>query len=396
MVNGINNRQALWVVFLSMAGFAVHFAALAGEVPQLAVIKSDVQTRFSNGGWKYDRYKDLPSLDAKSRMTIADLEGPGVIRHVHVTRHAPEERASRGVVLEIRFDDADQPAVMCPLADFFGDGCNGRSMDFTSLFIECAPWNYNCYFAMPFKRRAQVVLRNDTDKDIMNYSYVEWESLPEWNDEWGYFHATYSRKCFQLTKQTDEVFFEVKGKGHVIGRQFSVVTDEPIFRAYNVVMEGNNEVDVDGRRRAIDYLGTECSFGFCWGFRSPFAGLRCGMTLVQQPKANANGPAAALNRLSVYRFHDQMPIRFNRSLKWHVNWQHERFFTARPEWAEAVEKGGCWVDYATVHYWYQTTPGGFQHTPLPPVADRRKPMLRPVAATTEATSEEAAKDGDAP
>ena len=63
---------------------------------------------------------------------------------------------------------------------------------------------------------------------------------------------------------------------------------------------------------------------------------------------------------------------FNKSL----NWQEERFFTARPEWDKALERGGCWVDYATVHYWYQTTPGGFEHAKLRPFADRQKPMRR--------------------
>ena len=76
-----------------------------------------------------------------------------------------------------------------------------------------------------------MILRNDTDKDIMNYTYVEWDSVPEWKDEWGYFHATYARKRFQLTKETDETLFEVNGDRQVIGRQFSMVTDEPIFRA---------------------------------------------------------------------------------------------------------------------------------------------------------------------
>ena len=71
---------------------------------------------------------------------------------------------SRGVVLEIYFDGAKTAAVICPLADFFGDGCGGESMYFSSKFIECAPWSYNCYFPMPFKESARVVLRNDTDK----------------------------------------------------------------------------------------------------------------------------------------------------------------------------------------------------------------------------------------
>lgn len=112
-------------------------------------------------------------MDAHLRMTVADSKGPGIIRHLHVTRHDPEQLMSRGVVLISFFDDAKQPAVMCPLADFFGDGCGGDSMNFSSKFIECAPWSYNCYFPMPFKKRAKVILCNDTDKDIMDYRFVD-------------------------------------------------------------------------------------------------------------------------------------------------------------------------------------------------------------------------------
>jgi hypothetical protein len=119
------------------------------------------------------------------------------------------------------------------------------------------PWSYNCYFTMPFKTRARVLLRNDTDRNLMDYSYVEWENLPQWDDRLGYFHATYRRDCFQLTKTTDHMFFEVEGAGHVLGRQYSVVTDEPGFTNFHMVMEGNNEVDIDGQPRRVDYLGSE-------------------------------------------------------------------------------------------------------------------------------------------
>ena len=125
-----------------------------------------------------------------------------------------------------------------------------------------------------------------------------------------------------------ETFFEVQGTGHVIGRQFSIATDEPLFRAFQFVMEGNNEIDVDGRQRQLDYLGTECSFGFCWGFRNAFAGLRCGMTLVKNATGKPEEAAPGVNLLSAYRFHDHMPIRFNKALRWHINWKHERFFAA--------------------------------------------------------------------
>jgi hypothetical protein len=71
---------------------------------------------------------------------------------------------------------------------------------------------------------------------------------------------------------------EVAGTGHLIGRQYSVVTDEPIFRSFTCVMEGNNEVDIDSQPRKLDYLGTEDSFTFSWGFQRTFAGLRAGLT----------------------------------------------------------------------------------------------------------------------
>jgi len=332
----------------------------------IAKIQKDRTTGFSNAGWCYDRYANLKPLKAHTQITVADIKGPGIIKHIHTTRHQPKDVLSRGIAIEIWFDDAEEPAVMCPLADFFGDGCNGNSMYFTSNLVECAPWSYNCYFPMPFKSRARVILRNGSDKNAMNYSYVEWETLPKWNDDFGYFHATYRRKCFQVTKNTDEMFFEIKGAGHIIGRQFSVVTDEPLFKGFAFVMEGNNEVDIDGRERAIDYLGTEDSFTFSWGFQTTFAGLRAGMPLVDKGKTN---------RLSIYRFHDHMPIRFNKSLSWHINWSYERMFTKRAEWPKAVANDGCWVDYATVYYWYQDTPGGYKHESLRPVAERAKVML---------------------
>ncbi|MGQ9592872.1 MAG: DUF2961 domain-containing protein, partial [Planctomycetota bacterium] len=282
----------------------------------IAEIRRGVRTGFSNAGWAYDRYADLPKLDAGKRMVVADIEGPGAIRHIHTTRHQPKDLFARGIVLEIWFDGAETPAVLSPLADFFGDGCNGEAQDFSSLFVECAPWSYNAYFPMPFRERARVILRNDTDRDAMNYSYVEWEPLPRWSPALGYFHATYRRKCFQLAPETRETFFEVRGAGHLVGRQWSVLTDEPLFRAFNFVMEGNNEVDIDGRERA---------------------------------------------------------------LAWRIDWSHERHFTANPAWPKAVARRGCWVDYATVSYWYQDSPGGYEHEPLPPPEERRRTIARPAA-----------------
>ncbi len=369
--------RSVWLLVLCGPTIRLSYSQQAAQSTvgtDLATIRSDVTTGFSNAGWKYDRYSDLPSLDAGRHMVVADLKGPGIIRHFHTTRHQNAVETARGVVLEIYFDDAEQPAVHCPLSDFFGDGCNGKSMYFSTPLIECAPWSYNCYIPMPFAQRARVILRNDTPKDIMNYSYVEWEPLPAWNESLGYFHATWSRKLFQLSKESRVEFFRTNGTGHLLGRQFSVATDEPLFRGFNIVMEGNNEVEIDGQERTLDYLGTEDSFTFSWGFQNTFVGLHAGMPFVS---------AADPSLLSIYRFHDHQPIRFGKQLSWVINWQQEKYFTALPIWPERVAAEGCWVQYDSVFYWYQTDPAGYQHESLPPLEKRQLPLTRSSVPETD-------------
>ena len=356
-------------------------SASGNDMMNLALIKKEVKTGFSNGGWEADRYKDMETLDAHKSIVIADVKGPGVIRHIHTTRHYQRNVSTRGVVLLIYFDGSDEPAVHCPLGDFFGDGGNGKSMDFSTPLIECAPGSYNTYIPMPFKTSAKVVLRNDTDIDLDNYSYVEWEPLAQWYPQLGYFHATYQRQAFQLDQDTRVTFFHTTGSGHLLGRQFTVATDEPLFKNFHFVMEGNNEVDIDGQERRLDYLGSEDSFTFSWGFQSTFAGCRAGMPLVR---------TGDLNLLSIYRFHDHMPIRFTKELTWSINWKHE--FWKTPQWLKPIrqrrQQGGCWVDYASVFYWYQDAPAGFTHQPMEPMDERIQDLLKSSRKKTDA---EAAK-----
>ncbi len=91
MKRGLILLTASLVVAWSFA----HARSAEADPPEIVVIKPDVQSHLANGGWKYDRYNELQSLDAGKRMTIADLKGPGIIRSIHITRHPPEEAASR-------------------------------------------------------------------------------------------------------------------------------------------------------------------------------------------------------------------------------------------------------------------------------------------------------------
>ncbi|NVM05182.1 MAG: DUF2961 domain-containing protein [Candidatus Helarchaeota archaeon] len=328
----------------------------------------------SNGGWKYDSYPELESLDAGKTMTIAEIKGPAVITNFHSTQHfiqdpeiTKEQRKGlslRGLILEIYFNNNPIPSVRVPLGDFFADGCLGRAEHFTSFFIEKAPQSYNCFIPMPFEKSARVVLVNETKYDLMNYSFVEFENLESWDENLGYFHATWKRFAFQLDGNTNIQFFHVNGKGHLIGRSYSISTDELLFRDFTYVMEGNNEIRIDGEDNPrVDYLGTEDSFGFSWGFQKVFNGLFNGINYVNLRKPTL---------LSIYRFRGNNTIGFNKSLDLRINWTNERLFKSfQKSLSRKVSKDRCWIDYATTYYWYQSTVG-YDHEKLMPLNERIK------------------------
>ena len=346
------------------------------------IARLDQSRRFgmTNGGWRYDAYPELESLDAGKAISIGEIEGPAVITNIHSTQHimlggaawttSENEIIARGVILEIYFDDVEIPAVRVPLADFCADGCCGLAEEFSNLFVEKAPGAYNIFIPMPFRRSARVVLRNETEFDLMNYSFVEFERLQTWDESFGYFHATWQREAFQLHGSTDHHFFHVDGAGQLIGRSWSVCTDDPFFKEFHFVMEGNNEVRIDGEiRPSVDYLGTEDSFAFSWGFRKTHSGLYNGMNYIK-----SEVPCM----LSIYRFRDSNAIRFAQSIDWRVNWSYE--LTKNDEFQKRIEsmrkEDRGWVDYATTFYWYQNTVG-HHHRDLLNLEERSRLILHP-------------------
>ncbi len=346
------------------------------DISDLFIVKKNPGQGLVSGLWYYCEQRHLEPLIGHTSVTIADLEGPGVIRLIRMSQLGLtlSDDMPRGIVLKIYYDNAEIPAVHVPVADFFADGCNGKSKYFCSNLFEKVPEAYNCYIPMPFKKRVRIVLCNETDHYFGGYTAIEWERLPKWNVDYGYFYATFTRKIFRLVPETKIKFFEVEGKGHFIGRQLSVVSAEPLY-AGNLgwIMEGNNYFDLDGSKKQFNYLGTEDAFGFSHGFVEPWVGPHGGITHVEQGYTTDADTA----QLSIFRLHDHMPIRFDKSLSWTINWQYETMFANPPYWRDKIGENGGWVDYAIVTYWYMDSPNGFNHELLRPLSSRRKLLLPP-------------------
>src|SRR6478735_5469390 len=92
-------------------------------------------------GWKVS-----PSVIVESgaEHVLADIHGSGAIQHIWLTPTG----SWRNQVLRMWWDDDPQPAVECPLGDFFGLGW-GEYAPLSSLAVCVNPGSaFNCYWEM--------------------------------------------------------------------------------------------------------------------------------------------------------------------------------------------------------------------------------------------------------
>jgi len=121
-------------------------------------------------------------------VTLAEIEGPGAINHIWITVDAKTTDADcfvlRDLVLRMYWDDEDEPSVESPLGDFFCCGF-GRECNINSMPIAVVPSRgLNCYFQMPFRKKARITLENQHVNSIPAFFYqVDYclydEGLPE-------------------------------------------------------------------------------------------------------------------------------------------------------------------------------------------------------------------------
>jgi len=76
--------------------------------------------------------KDYLTIDPRKRLSIAEIKGAGIIRHIWLTVSSPNRCCLRDAVLRMYWDGEQDPSVETPLGDFFGVG-HGVANHFVSL-----------------------------------------------------------------------------------------------------------------------------------------------------------------------------------------------------------------------------------------------------------------------
>jgi Protein of unknown function (DUF2961) len=300
-------------------------------------------------GWKVS-----PSVDIAPGATheLADIDGSGAIQHIWLTPTGNW----RAQVLRIYWDDDPNPAVECPLGDFFCSWWQTYAPVNSQAITVHPRTGFNSWFEMPFSSRARVTVTNDSTAVRRLYYQIDY-TLCDVPADAGRLCAQYRQSLRLPDGEVHTMLDGVGGRGHYVGASCSWATYHPGWW-------GEGEVkffldDDDDKHPTICGTGTEDYFCGSYNFQvdtryTAFSGPFAGMPLVLQTRDRFQ------SRFGMYRFHVTDPIRFRERLK--VNVQSLG-------WGADGRYKHLRDDISTVAYWYQRLPVA-PFPALPSLADR--------------------------
>lgn len=314
-------------------------------------------------GWKIS-----PSIEILpgETLVLADIEGEGAIQQIWMA--ALGNAKLRNLILRMTWEDQEHPSVEVPLCDFFATGW-GKYAQVSSLPVCANPARgYNCYWEMPFRKKATITLENRDEEWVVFYYQINYV-LTDVPEDCAYFHAQF-RRTNPVPHMEDHVVLDgISGQGHYVGTYMA-------WGVNNNGWWGEGEfklfIDDDKEFPTICGTGTEDYFGGSHNFDPnaadptekrdyvEFTTPYCGLPQVIQPDGMYN----STQRFGMYRWHISDPVRFREQLKvtvqclgWRTDYgtdfRNKRYLPRQD-------------DIASTAFWYQTLPT----VPFPPLAER--------------------------
>jgi len=334
---------------------AENFAGAVGAGGMATEGTGGVAARDLGKGWKVS-----PSvrIAAGETFTIADIAGPGAIQQIWLTPTGNW----RFSILRIYWDGSDEPAVECPVGDFFGVGW-GEFAQLSSLPICVNPGSaFNSYWEMPFRQHCRMTMTNIAEEEMTLYYQVNY-TLTAVPADAAYFHAQFRRVNPLPYKDVYTIVDGIQGRGHYVGTYMAWGSNNNGWWG-----EGEIKFYMDGDEYpSICGTGTEDYFCGSYNFdpsarhdqgyvtyTTPYAGFH----QVIRPDTDYRSQL----RMGMYRWHIMDPIRFASDLRvtmQALGWGYNRRYLPLQD------------DIASVAYWYQTLPAA----PFPPLPERDQLMI---------------------
>ena len=262
------------------------------------------------GGKAFGGRKGAPSrvLAPGETVVLADIAGPGTVRHIWMTFPPARPETMRALTLEVFYDGANQPSISVPALDFFGLP-HGRPVAYHSALTSVQEGRgYNAYFPMPFQDHIRLEFRNGNAHPVVLYYQVDFTLESSLPPDAGYLHVAFRREN-PTTLMRDFVIAEgLRGPGRFLGSAIGVRIIDPC----SWYGEGEVKVYRDGDTEFPTICGTglEDYVGTAWGMGAhiaPYAGVPLDLRVP--------GTRGAPDFVGFYRWHLPDPIIFDREMR---------------------------------------------------------------------------------
>jgi hypothetical protein len=355
-VNGGTMKKVLSALFSLLAASWSGEIATAGAsgdsdvVRQPYLVDSSLESRsisFENptgergaGGKAASRLgagrKGAPAKEVKpgESVVLADIKGPGTIRHVWVTTSNDPE-VLRGMVIRAYWEGQRHPSIESPLGDFMGLA-HGKVQAYQSAVHSLGESaGMNLWLPMPFAKRARFVLVHEGKQPVPLFYQIDYTVGDRHPKDVGRLHVLFRRENPTTLKEDFALLPKRTGKGRFIGSVIGI-------RSLRDGWWGEGEIKVykdgDTQFPTICGTGSEDYVGLSWGIQqTPYLFNGCCL--------NAKG------FVTMYRWHLPDPI----------YWQKEARITIQQiGWKDGLFERQD--DWSCATFWYEPVPSA----PLPP------------------------------
>ncbi|MBX7159279.1 MAG: DUF2961 domain-containing protein [Acidimicrobiia bacterium] len=285
--------------------------AIPDAVESRAVTFENPTGARGGGGRAHGGRKGSPSrrLAPGERVVVADLDGPGVVRHLWLTFTPAPPEETRAVVLEVFYGDATEASISVPAVDFFGVPW-GRPVHLdTALTAIHEGRGYNSHIPMPFTDHIRVEITNGGQRPTELYFQCDY-TLEAPAPRPTFLHAAYRRENPTTMRRDFVIADGIRGPGRFLGCVVGVrVLDGGMWYG-----EGEVKMYVDGDRELPTICGTglEDYVGTAWGM-GPHQARYAGAPLDVRPPERP--PVANPDLVGFYRWHVPDPVYFREDVK---------------------------------------------------------------------------------
>ncbi len=260
---------------------------------------------------------DRINLKEGKTAVLMDKKGQGLIKRVWIRIDETNSDLLRGILLRMFWDNAKEPAVSVPLADFFSLGQNRDAV--STFYTFSNGTEFLSHFPMPFVKGARIELINQSSEELPELYYkIDYYTFRDSiRPDCPRFYAAWNRD-HQTENDTDYVVLATKGSGFMAGLNLTV-------HGYNIkpaFIASDERIWIDAARiPAAHGTGIEDLFDV-------------------QSKTDFSGVSVDdANTFSAWRFFAGAPVFFNKSLLFTIEHGHDN---------QEV------LDISSTVFWYQS------------------------------------------